>query len=396
MRIMKIQNRFILFILSLVMVFSIKAEELPKDPISIEGVYTSLVEELNLSLQNFKAEHLLLQKEIDKINALFLNNDFESNEFQKLYVKKMELEQRLDLNELAFSNNAIEIRYRKGLDLIKLLYEKVLGLEHHFSGMAVYQNVDVLSNPNSYPEFAKAKNLFEEKKTQKVGFTLPTMLDSNPFLSATFALVSGLFGGSKKETSNEDYNKLACILDFTVRMNGDLNTIRHEVEFLKKSNENLKKECEKLFEEYVKVVGYLVPLEKCRNDDDWEDLRFKIDEFTETFGGANTGTTYSGQPGAQVTPESNRDKVNLEFATRRVSDFIIKYIDFTTKGTQYYEKFDSIISTYENEQSCQEIFPREFTELKFDIKSTIEKFNNTYNLPEIQGSRLKNLMYGVD
>ena len=65
---------------------------------------------------------------------------------------------------------------------------------------------------------------------------------------------------------------------------------------------------------------------------------------------------------------------------------------------RYYDSLKWIrgFSTYENEQSCQEIFPREFTELKFDIKSTIEKFNNTYNLPEIQGSRLKNLMYGVD
>ena len=39
--------------------------------------------------------------------------------------------------------------------------------------------------------------------------------------------------------------------------------------------------------------------------------------------------------------------------------------------------------------------PKQFDELKKDISSTIEKFHNTCNLPEIQGSRLKDLMYGA-
>ena len=39
--------------------------------------------------------------------------------------------------------------------------------------------------------------------------------------------------------------------------------------------------------------------------------------------------------------------------------------------------------------------PKQFDELKKDISSTIEKFHNTCNLPEIQGSRLKDLMYGT-
>ena len=92
--------------------------------------------------------------------------------------------------------------------------------------------------------------------------------------------------------------------------------------------------------------------------------------------------------------QAERKRVDLEFATQRVAEFITKYNNFITQGTQYYQKFDNIVSTYANESACETKLPRQFGELKYDIKSTIEKFTNTYNLPEIQGSRLKDLLYG--
>ena len=87
-------------------------------------------------------------------------------------------------------------------------------------------------------------------------------------------------------------------------------------------------------------------------------------------------------------------EIDLVFSTQRVAEFISKYSNFITQGMQYYQKFDNIVSSYENEAVCQAQLPRQFSELKFDIKTTIEKFNNTYNLPEIQGSRLKHLLFG--
>ena len=92
---------------------------------------------------------------------------------------------------------------------------------------------------------------------------------------------------------------------------------------------------------------------------------------------------------------TSKDLVNIEFATQRVSDFITKYSNFIGQGTQYYQKFDHIVNTYQHEDACQSQLPKQFDELKKDISSTIDKFHNTYNLPEIQGSRLKDLMYGA-
>jgi len=213
---------------------------------------------------------------------------------------------------------------------------------------------------------------------------MPTLLETNPFMSATYTIVSLFLSNGEKVEKEKDFEEVACILDFTVRMNGDLNTVRHEVEFLKKANDRLKIDCEKLFEEYTKVVGYHVPLEKCRHIDDWGAL----DELIKNYSGL---TTSQSKDSIRV---SVKNEVNLEFATRRVSDFINQYIHFTNRGSQYYEKFSGIVGGYENETFCSDHLPHQFSDLKFDIESTIEKFNNTYHMPEIQGSRLKDLMFG--
>lgn len=304
--------------------------------------------------------------------------------FNKLLQSKIDLQVAIQQNENSFQQTTLEIRYRKGIDMIKLLYEKILGLEHHFSSMQTYQNVASLSNPNSYPAFKEAKQMLTKNQHKKFGLKMPTLLETNPFMSATYTIVSLFLSPNEKVEKEKDFEEVACILDFTVSMNADLNTIRHEVEFLKKANDRLKLDCEKLFEEYTKVVGYHVPLEKCRQIDDWGSLNELINN-------------YSGLSDAQHRDSiraSVKNEVNLEFATRRVSDFISQYINFTNRGTQYYEKFSGIVSGYENEDYCGDHLPHQFSDLKFDIDNTIDKFNNTYHMPEIQGSRLKDLMYG--
>ncbi|MCB0643418.1 MAG: hypothetical protein KDC44_17330, partial [Phaeodactylibacter sp.] len=187
----------------------------------------------------------------------------------------------------------------------------------------------------------------------------------------------------------EDLDKIACILDFTVRMSSDLGVIQHETEYLKSANQQLRIACEALFEDYVKVIAYYVPLEKCRNNDDWEALARQLDLFVDRL----QVEPYN-NPVAMQSSTDIRAKVDLEFATQRVADFINSYNQFITQGTQYYQKFDNILSAYDYEQDCQNQLPSQFEELKYDIKSTIEKFKNTYNLPEIQGSRMKNLLFG--
>ena len=377
-----------------------------------------------------------------------------------LLEEKIMLWEAVRNNELAYETASLRIRYRKGIDLIKMLYEKILSLDHHFTGMQIYQNVSTLSNPNSYPDFVRAQGTLKQRMKRKTPIQFPSILQSNSFLSATFSIVGTLLSDGTAAEKQEDLENVSCILDFTVRMHSDLSIIQHETEFLRTANKALREECEQLFADYTKVVGYFVPLAQCRQNDDWESLYVQLDRFTTQLDGTETGSHPSGNPGANPygnpnhqnggfnntygtnttygnsfnappntngfganqqlgNPSSNfgnpanqttyqsaapgsatardldRRRIDLEFSTQRVAEFITRYNNFITQGTQYYQKFDNIITSYANEEMCSTQLPRQFSELKYDIKSTIEKFTNTYDLPEIQGSRLKNLLYGT-
>jgi hypothetical protein len=283
----------------------------------------------------------------------------------------------------------LKVRYRKGLDLIQLLYEKILALDHHFSGMQIYQQVFQLSNPNSYPEFQQVKLILEENLKKKHALKLPELFYTNPYLSATYSIVASLLGDGETKTKESNIDEISCILDFTVRMHSDLGVIQNETEYLKAANQQIRMDCERLFEDYVKVVEYLVPLSKCRERDDWETLYLQLDRFVMDM-----------EQRLQQTAEApdlywNRAQVNLEFSTQRVAEFINQYINFITLGTQYYQKFHQILTNYEEESSCSENLPHSFEQLKKDIEATIDKFQSTYQLPEIQGSRMKDLLYGI-
>jgi hypothetical protein len=341
--------------------------------------------------RQYQQQQQALLLELQELARLLDDTDpgMNTGTYLRALQKQRILEKELSAIRVQQELQLLKTRYRKGIELIKILYEKILALDHHFSGMQTYQNILLISNPNTYPEFQKARTQLEERLKKRNSLQLPGILSSNPYLSATFSLVAAVVGDGESRDKQESFDQISCILDFTVRMNSDLSIIQHETEYLKKANQELKQECERLFEDYVKVVRYLVPLDVCRRNDDWETLHVQLNEFMRQL-----EQQLQNDP-SLLNSSLQRDQINLEFATQRVADFISQYSRFITLGVQYYQKFNNIVSTYEHERACQSQLPRQFGELQTDIQGTIEKFNNTYRLPEIQGSRLKDLLHGV-
>ena len=481
----------------------------PTDSLLLERISVELRHDLRREHQSFDQRDLELRAALWNVETRLQALDaLPAAERVSLLERKLTLWDDLRANEFAYETNTLKIRYRKGIDLIKILYEKILALDHHFTGMQTYQNVMMLSNPHTYPDFARAQGVLEQKMKRKNPVTLPGILQTNPFMTAAFSVMGTLLSDGSSQEKQQDLEDISCILDFTVRMNSDLSIIQHETEFLRTANKNLREECEKLFEDYTKVIDYYVPLENCRQNDDWETLYEHLDRFVNQLngsspatgsnyrsnasgygntsnnsggygsgsnnsggygsgggyggnsggygsgsgnsGGYGSGSGYGGNSGGYGNNSNNsggygsggygsgntnggygsgsgygnnysnsnstnsgygtssqstgggfsnrqldRKRVDLEFSTQRVADFITRYNDFITQGTHYYQKFDNIIASYANEEVCSSKLPRQFNELKYDIKSTIEKFTNTYNLPEIQGSRLKDLLHGT-
>lgn len=283
--------------------------------------------------------------------------------------------------------NITKTRYRKGVELIKMVYEKVLALDHHFAALQTYQNIATITNPNTYPEFQAAKQLLEKKASKSnPPLHIPALLQTNPYVSIATTLVSFFVTPGDNKEKETEIDKIACIMDFTVRMSADLSIINHETSFLRDHNNTLKEESLTLFDEYVRVLGYTTPLDRCRKADDWDKIYEALDVYI-----ADMDAVIKKTPGDKGV---YKKQVNLEFAVDRLVDYINKYSMFVAQGEKYYQKFKTIAGTYENQAKCADKLPKQFEDLRKDIDISIEKFNNSYSLTELKGSKLKDLIYG--
>ena len=323
--------------------------------------------------------------------------------FQLLW-EKIQLEETLDALQEDHELKLLKVRYRKSIEIIKMLYEKVLSMDHHLSSLKAQQGLSNLSNPHNYPEFKEAKGMMEDRMKKKFNFQMPTLFQTNPFLSAAVSIVGLAVGGGEDKEKKENIDKIVCVLDFTVRMHNDLNVIYYETGYLRDANLTLKKECEALFSDCARQVGYTIPLISCRDGDDWERLYTMLDAYVaKALGETNTtATTPGGYPppnnGMPPAPDPRllaRATTNLQFSIDRVGTFIDKYSNFVSQGGEYYKKFSKIASSYENEKACSSVLPDQFKQLKSDIDETLDKFNSAYKMPEVQGSKLKDMLYGT-
>jgi hypothetical protein len=331
----------------------------------------------------------------------------------ELLWEREQLRETLQVLEEEHNLKMLKLRYRKSIEIVKMLYEKVLSMDHHFTSLKAQQTVSNLSNPHNYPEFKETKTIIDDKMKKKFNFQMPALFQTNPYLSAAFTVVGMItsLGEGNNTEKKENMQKLSCILDFTVRMHNDLNVIYYETGYLRDANLTLKKECEMLFAECSRQVGYSIPLTSCRDSDDWERLYTMLDNYVAKALGESTASNNNnnnnnqqnnyGAPNNGGGNMNNNPKmvgkatVNLQFSIDRVTQFIEKYGNFVGQGAEYYKKFSKIADSYENEKTCSDALPAQFKQLKTDIDQTLDKFNSAYRMPEVQGSKLKDMLYGT-
>lgn len=339
---------------------------------------------LEISSINLKYEVLIIRKieKIESINNTLLKTH-KTKKKVDLLIEKDQI--KSEINQLIKDNSSdvSKIRYIKGLQIIKILYEKVLSLDHHFASIRTFNEINKISNPNQYPEFEKLKNLVAAKKDKKTGLDLTSILGTNTIVSVVQTFTNMLSSSLTKDEKEKELSNIECILDFTLRMQNDLNTIYFETAFLHKSNEKMKTEIEVLFKDYTKPINYFTTLEQCRSNDDWENVTIKMEEYLTKMKTA-TGT------------QQYKMQVNLEFPIDRLLQFISLYNNFIDQGGKFYEKFKVILNSYENEKQCETKLPLEYKKLKTDIDVAIDKFNIAYKPVEINGTKMKEILYGLN
>lgn len=322
------------------------------------------------------------EKELRRISALLAVWGTPELKLE-LLLEKDRLKDEIEKLRLENASDISRIRYLKGLQIIRILYEKVLSLDHHFASVRTFSEINKIANPNQYPEFTKVKELLQNKRDKKTGFDLTSILGTNTLVSVVNTFSNMLVSGLSKEEKEAELKSIECIIDFTLRMQGDLNTIYFETSFLQKSNDKIKEDIELLFRDYTKPISYHVTLEQCRSNDDWETVIKNMGDYLDKL---------------KVTSGTAQTKmyINIEFPIDRLMQFIAQYNNFIDQGGKFYEKFKIILNSYENEQQCQSKLPIEYQKLKNDIDIAINKFNVAYRPVEVNGSKMKEILYGIN
>jgi len=355
---------------------------------NIDQIITDLSTETRAISKKYNIIYINLHKELSVIDKKLLKTKSLKKQVA-LLIKKEQLKDELKENNLAEISDLSKIRYLKGLQIIKILYEKTLSLDHHFASVATFNEINNLSNPNYYPEFIKLKENISSKQDRKSGFSLPNLLGNNIYTSITHSIVS-LFNNNNasKEEKEENMKDVECVLDFTLRMHNELNTIYFETAFLQKSNNNVVKELEQLFVDYAKPIKYRLPLKECRNMDDWDSLREHLNNYIQVLNEASKDES--------KRYKAHKMQINLEFPIDRLLQFITQYNAHIDQGSKFYEKFSIMLDSYENEKQCATKIPLEYKKLKDNILIAIEKFNTAYKPVEINGSKMKEVLYGIN
>ncbi len=350
----------------------------------------TIIQELNAeisAIENYyKCQRNRTELELKKTSIL-LKSKRSLKRQVALLIQKEHLQEQLKILINSEAADISKIRYLKGLSIIKILYEKVLALDHHFASIATFNEINKISNPNHYPEFAGIKELIKQGGNKKEGLDLTSLLGENIYTNMANVLV-GLFNSNvPKVKKKAELQKVECIMDFTLRMHQDLNTIYFETAFLQKSNDKIKVDLEQLFVDFTKPIKYNTSLQVCRNKDDWDSVHEKLQSYLYIL----SELIQNGSKAHNV----HKMQINLEFPIDRLLQFIIQYNNYIDQGGKFYEKFKIILDSYENESQCQSSLPPEYSKLKSDINIAIEKFNTAYKPVEINGSKMKEILYGI-
>lgn len=348
--------------------FDVIFKEMQTELTKVNNRYSVIIKEKEIKLHDVTIRLYKAKESDEKINFL-IQKDILKDEIMLL--KKEEVK---DLSK---------IRYLKGLQIIRLLYEKVLSLDHHFASVRTFSEINKMSNPNQYPEYEKLKELVKSRKDKKNGIDLTTLLGTNTIVSVVQTFSNMMVSSLSKEEKEKELTNIECILDFTLRMQNDLNTIYFETAYLQKSNEKMRLDIETLFKDYTKPIGYTSTLENCRTNDDWENVKQKTGDYL---------TNLKTQQG----PQLYTSQVNIVFPIDRLLQFIAQYNNFIDQGSKFYEKFKIILNSYENEKQCETKLPLEYKKLKDDIDVAINKFNIAYKPVEVNGTKMKEILYGIN
>ena len=169
--------------------------------LSFERILEALEIEINRIQTSYLPEYKTLQIGIAQVRSE-MQYAQSTEQLVKLIYRKDHLLELLDITKQSEYADISKVRYLKGLQLIRLLYEKMLALDHHFEAVTTLGEMSAMANPNTYPVFNELKGILKQEN-KKASFELPSLLGDNIYTSIVHSVVS-LFNSNQTKKEKEE------------------------------------------------------------------------------------------------------------------------------------------------------------------------------------------------
>jgi len=219
---------------------------------------------------------------------------------------------------------------------------------------------------------------------------IPPVLLENGESGVFYVMNLAMNAKGTPEARQEILDSVACLLNYIMGMQTDLNALYYDNKLLYLRTTDLRQRCEKLFADYAAAVDYTKPLADCRATDDWDVLDTYIERRAKEI--------REGQDASDpaVKEVAYRQHVNLAFSVNRLVDYLDFYDEVLTNGRHMYRECELILQHLTKVKSCSSSVPEELRRLQYEITQAIDRFDRAYETVELKGSRLKDLLYGFD
>lgn len=164
----------------------------------------------------------------------------------------------LNRAEYGHSFDAAALRYDTGKEVLYVLLKNTAKLDFTISLSRNLASFEALGNPMQSPAFQSVMNDLEQPNhtVDKANLSLSQSFLANPFLGAAYAMSSLFTSRFNRQEKEQRFGEIACVLDFTSRVNGDSKVVRASLDQLDTRLARFDTATTQVFEDYVGAVGY--------------------------------------------------------------------------------------------------------------------------------------------
>ena len=164
----------------------------------------------------------------------------------------------LNKAEYGHAFDAAALRYETGKEVLYVLLKNTAKLDFSISLSRNVAAFEALGNPMESPAFQNVMNELEQPNhtIDKANLALPQTFLANPFLGAAYAMSSLFTSRFNRQEKEQRFGEIACVLDFTSRVNGDFKVVRANLDQLDTRLARFDTATTQVFADYVGAIGY--------------------------------------------------------------------------------------------------------------------------------------------